>query len=152
MNAPRHRCRLAVLAEYYQFYVQDPEAQHAQDWTNEDVIARVKTMPGVVMISPVRDTEVPVEVGIWDSEPQVIFNAWQHVIEAPLVTAGRIEVQGCLDDSKACFSVEPGDYTVRVLYRGLDTVSEDGLDGKDFYQIQIWKQPCPTLRVIRRWE
>jgi hypothetical protein len=48
--------------------------------------------------------------------------------------------------------VPPGDYKVRALYRGLDTLSEDGLEGNDFYEIQIWKSPCTSLRVIRRWE
>jgi len=95
---------------------------------------------------------VPVEVGIWDAEPQVIFGAWQHVIEAPLATEGLIELHECTGGSHACFTVGPGDYTVRALYRGLDTLSEDGLEGKDFYEIQIWKAASAGLRVIRRWE
>jgi len=93
-----------------------------------------------------------VEVGIWNSEPQVIFNAWQHVVEAPLKTTAAIEVHECIGEAKACFTVEAGDYTVRALYRGLDKLSEDGLEGEDFYEIQIWKALCPGLRVIRRWE
>jgi hypothetical protein len=89
---------------------------------------------------------------IWDSEPQVIFGAWQHVVEAPLTTGGLIEIEECTGGTLACFSVEPGDYTVRALYRGLDKLSEDGLNGKDFYEIQIWKAPCAGLRVIRQWD
>ena len=154
MSALRHRCRLSIFADYHQFYVWDPKksARHApEDWSNQDVINRAKVAPGVVVICPIRDMAVPVEIGIWDSEPQVIFGAWQHVIEAPLATTGLIEIHECTGGSHAYFSVEPGDYTVRGLYRGLDTLSEDGLEGKDFYEIQIWRSPCPDLRVVRQW-
>jgi hypothetical protein len=152
---PRYRCRLAIFADYHQFYVWDPETsgrQAPEQWSERDVANRVKVIPGVVVVCPVRQMTVPVEVGIWDSEPQVVFNAWQHVAEAPLSTRGQIEIHECTGGSHACFAVEPCDYTVRVLFRGLDTLSEDQLDGKDFYEIQIWKARCAGLRIIRRWD
>jgi len=155
MIAPRHRCRLAAFADYHQFYVWDPDGgrqQAPEHWSDQDVADRAKAVPGVVVICPIRNMTVAVEVGIWDSEPQVVFNAWQHAIEAPLNTSGRIEIHECTGGPQACFTAEPGDYTVRALYRGLDTLSEDGLEGKDFYEIQIWKSRCASLRVIRRWE
>ncbi len=154
MSTPRHRCRLAIFADYNQFYVWDPKGsgqQAPEQWSEQDIADRAKIAPGVVVVCPIRNMTVPVEVGIWDSEPQVIFNAWQHVVEAPLTTAGWIEVHECTGGSHASFSVEQGDYTVRILFRGLDTLSEDGLDGEDFYEIQIWKSPCASLRVLRRW-
>src|SRR5262245_27957733 len=137
MNAPRHRCRLQIFADYHQFYVWDPETsgRHApEDWSAQDVADRAKIAPGVVVICPVRNMTVPVEVGIWDGEPHVIFDHWQHAIEAPLATMGRIEIDECTGEPQAGFSVEAGDYTVRALYRGLDTLSDDGLQGKDFYE------------------
>jgi hypothetical protein len=96
--------------------------------------------------------EVPVEVSVWETEPQVIYNQWQHVIEAPLATTGRIEIHECTGEARAGFTVEAGDYTVRALYRGLDKLSRDGLEGEDYYEIQIWRSPCAGLRVIRRWD
>lgn len=155
MSNPRHRCRLSIFADYHQFYVWDPEASRRQapeQWTDQDVADRAKVVPGVVVVCPVRNMEVPVEVGIWDSEPQVVFSAWQHVVEAPLSTTGLIEIHECTGGSQACFTVGPGDYTVRALYRGLDTLSEDALEGKDFYEIQIWRSPCTSFRVLRRWD
>jgi hypothetical protein len=155
MNLPRHRCRLAVFADYHQFYVWDPASSRQQapeHWSDQDVANRAKIAPGVVVICPVRNMTVPVEVGIWDSEPQVIYNSWQHVIEAPLVTNSLIEIQECTGGALARFYVEQGDYTVRALFRGLNDLSEDGLEGKDFYEVQIWKSACAGLRVIRRWD
>jgi hypothetical protein len=154
MKTPTHRCCLAIFADYHQFYIWDPKksgGRAPENWSNQDVANRAKVSEGVVVICPVRDMSVPVEIGIWNSEPQVIFSAWQHVIEAPLETEGQIEIHECTGGSQARFTVEPGDYTVRGLYRGLDTLSEDGLEGKDFYEIQIWKSLCPGLRLIREW-
>lgn len=155
MTTPRHRCRLRVFADYHQFYVWGADTcdRHApEDWSDQDVADRAKAASGVVVICPVRSMEVPVEAGIWDSEPQVIFDQWQHVIEAPLRTTGRIEVDECTGEPQAGFAVEPGDYTVRALYRGLDSLSEDGLEGEDFYEVQIWMASCAGLRVIKRWD
>ncbi|MHA3774783.1 hypothetical protein ACXR0O_24945 [Verrucomicrobiota bacterium sgz303538] len=155
MSVPRHWCRLSIFADYNQFYVWDPNTAGyfpPTDWSEEDVANRAKPAPGIVVICPVRNMNVPVEVGIWDSAPQAIFSHWQHVIEAPLSTTGRIEIDQCTGNPQAGFTVEPGDYTVRALFRGLDTLSDDGLGGKDFYAVQIWRSPCAGLRVIRRWE
>jgi hypothetical protein len=155
MKIPRYRCRLKVFADYHQFYIWDPQKsnRHApEDWSDQDVANRAKIADGIVVICPVRNMTVPVEIGIWDSEPQVIFSAWQHVVEAPLATNGLIEIHECTGEAHAHFRVEAGDYTVRALYRGLDTLSEDGLEGKDFYEIQIWKSHCLNLKVIREWK
>jgi hypothetical protein len=52
------------------------------------ILQTAKIAPGVVVICPIREMKVPVEITIWESEPQVIFDAWHHVIEAPLTTTG----------------------------------------------------------------
>jgi len=152
----RHWCLLRISVDYNQFYVWDPETsgQNAlENWTNDDVANRAKAGFGVVVFCPARNAEVPVEVGIWDTEPQVVFNLWQHVVEAPLSVKHQIEVHECTTGaSKALFTVEPGDYTVRGLFRGLDTVCADGAVGKDYYEVQIWKAACKGLRAIRQWQ
>ena len=99
MISPRHRCRLSILADYHQFYILDPvlsRQQEPKNWYKGDVANRAYAALGVVVICPVRNEKVPVEIGIWDSEPQVVFGAWQHVVEAPLETKGIIEVEGCI--------------------------------------------------------
>ena len=123
------------------------------EWTERDGADRAKIAEGVFVCCPVRNMTVPVEIGIWKEAPEIDYDAWQHVVEAPLVTQGTIEVEECTGyASLAAFTVEPGAYTIRALYRGLDTLSNDGLDGGDFYEVQIWKGPCAGLKVIRRWE
>ena len=155
MGELQHRCLLSIFADYHQFYIWDPETSSREapiDWSDEDVANRAKVARGVVVICPVRNMDVPVEITIWDSEPEVHFNAWQHAIEAPLPTTGVIEIHECTGEAKASFTVKPGDYTVRGLYRGLDRLSEDGLEGEDFYAVQIWPGRCSSLRIIRQWK
>src|SRR5258708_5173141 len=120
MSNPHHRCLLAIFADYHQFYVWDPDASRRQapeQWTDQDVADRAKAVPGVVVICPVRNMEVSVEVGIWNSEPQVIFGAWQHVVEAPLARTGLIEIHECTGGSPTWFTVQPRAYPPPALYR-----------------------------------
>jgi len=156
MTSPIHRCRLGVFADYFQFYVWDPAAskqQAPEDWTDEDIANRAKAVPGVFVICPVRNMTVPVEFEIWEREPEVIYAEWQHVVVAPLRTEGLIEIHECTGGSLATFKVEAGEYSIRALYRGLNTLSEDGLDGKDFYRVQMWRATAPQMfKVIKSWK
>ncbi|WP_313013585.1 hypothetical protein [Brevundimonas sp.] len=42
-----------------------------------------------------------------------------------------------------------GDYAARVSHGGLDTLSEDGLDGDDRYRIQLWPGPVRPVTVVK---
>ena len=147
MGELQHRCLLRIFADYHQFFIWDPVASLRQaptDWSDEDVANRAKIARAVVVICPVRDTDLPVEMGIWTSEPQVHFNAWQHVIEAPLSTTGVIEVHECTGGAKASFTVKPGDYTVRALYRGLNKLSEEGFREKTSTRYRFGQRDVPA--------
>jgi len=56
-----------------------------------------------------------------------------------------------MGEAKAHFAIPAGDYTGRALFRGLDTLSKDGLKGKDFYEVQVWPQKLEALRVLKQW-
>lgn len=141
------------MPDYFQFYLWDSDERPAPEiWTDDNVQDRMHVGPGVVVICPIRNMPVPVEISIWEAAPQVVFNLWQHVVEAPLtLESGRLEVHECCGETKASFSVPAGDYVVRAMMRGLDTISEDGLKGDDFYEIQVWPGKLSELRVLRYW-
>jgi hypothetical protein len=155
MKKPLSRVSLKIFADYNQFYIWDADLADVcapTDYTEVDVANRLKTGPGVVVVNPVRNMSVPVEIEIFDSDPDFHFNEWQHIGEAPLViTAGRIEVQECTGDSVAILPAPSAHCCVRALFNGLDTLSDDGLDGKDFYRIQIFPANIQTLRIIKKW-
>jgi hypothetical protein len=50
------------------------------------------------------------------------------------------------------FSVKAGPLGIRANMTGLDTIGEDGLDGRDRYLIQLWPgQELSGPRVLKAW-
>lgn len=49
-------------------------------------------------------------------------------------------IAGCTDyfTEAQRIEVQKGIYRVRIYYGNLDKLSEDGLDGDDFYEIHMW--------------
>jgi len=50
------------------------------------------------------------------------------------------------------FEVPAGTVRVRVSHSGLDTLSEDGLRGKDRYRVAVWPGDAIAPRVVKRWK
>lgn len=152
---PTQSCHLKVFADYRQFYVWDPVASGQlapEEWSDDDVQKKIKTGKHVVVICPERDMEVPVLVEVFSQDPGFHVAQWDHIAEAPLdVQSGTIEIHECTGGALAEFTVPPGTYRVRALYGALDSLSDDGLDGKDNYTVNIW--PCENrpLQVIKQW-
>ena len=155
MKTPLSRVRLNIFADYNQFYIWDPDLEEVkapEDYSDEDIANRVKLGPGVVVVQPIRNMTVPVEIGVYDGDPDFHFNEWQQIAEAPLqLSKGRIEIHECTGGSLAILPAPSSHCTVRVLFKGLDTLSEDCLDGKDFYRVQIFPSESRELKMIKRW-
>jgi hypothetical protein len=58
------------------------------------------------------------------------------------IDTGRLVIAGCTDyfPDAARIEVEPGTYNALIGYKGLGTLSEDGLDGDDSYHIFLWRR------------
>jgi hypothetical protein len=85
-------------------------------------------------------------------EPEQDFEAWDQVTECSIeVPSGRLVIAGCTDyfPDAARIEVAAGTYRVRVSYGGLDTLSEDGLDGDDHYRVQLWMASKIEPRVLK---
>jgi len=145
--------RFEVFADYFQFYLWDrivaPEAP--TDYTDHDVADRIKAAPNVVVIQPARNVNVPVELEVQSAPPTDDFADWDHVAEASLdLPNGELEVHERTGGSVERFSLRPGTYRVRAYYGGLNTLSEDGLDGGDHYRIILWPAPSAPIAVLKR--
>lgn len=144
---------LKVFADYNQFYIWDREASDQmapEDWTDEDVEARAKATPHVFVLSPVRNVEVPFVLEIHDSEPQFMSAEWDHIVEASIeIPSGQLEVHECTGGSLCEFRIDPGTYRVRALYKNLDSLSDDGLEGNDSYKATLWKAGKQEFRVLK---
>ncbi|KIU45908.1 MULTISPECIES: hypothetical protein [Bradyrhizobium] len=146
---------LSLFADYSQFYIQDESTadELSAEWTPETTDRMLAAGSGVVRIGTVRNMHVPVSVQILEREPNDDSAGWDHIVEASLdVPSGRIAIAGCTDyfPDAARIDVAPGTYRVRVSYGGLDTLSEDGLEGDDRYRLQLWPAPPIAVRVVKQ--
>ncbi len=151
-----HRVHLQIFADYRQFYIWDPEASGQmapEDWTDGDVQARAKVTDHVFVVCPLRNMEIPFTLEIHEAEPRFHMAEWNHIVEASIeIPSGRIEVHECTGGSHAELSVELGTYRVRALYKGLGTITEDGLDGNDSYTLTMWRDVPQNFRVLKSYE
>lgn len=149
-----HRQSLEVFADYHQFYVQDggKDPPAPEEWTDEDIENRCKTAPNVVVVCPLRNVTVPVELVVHDSEPPAHSSAPDHAVECSLaLPTGHLQLHECTGGSVLNLQVPPGTYRVRLAYRGLDSISESGLEGNDSYEIELWPGTEQPLHVTHRW-
>ena len=86
------------------------------------------------------------------SEPVLELDRWDRVNECSIaIESTKLVIAGCTDyfpDAKR-IKLTPGTYRVRVLYGKLGTVSEDGIEGDDHYQLQLWPGPAIDPVVVK---
>lgn len=160
MSEPSQLHAFDLLADYFQFYIEDEAADVSPDeagdaWTPEAIRNLLAPARGSVRVGTVRNTTVPVELRVEAEEPATAVNDCDHVAEASIeISSGRLVIAGNSDywPDAPRIDLAPGSYRVRVLYRGLVTVSEDGLAGDDSYALFLWPAEPAPVRVIKRYE
>ena len=135
--------KLEIFADYFQFYLQDESAEGdlGDAWDDDAVKRMFAVATGMVGIGTARNMDVPVTLEFLDAAPPEDFASCDHVVEGSLlVSAGPLVVAGCTDyfPDAARFPLAPDTYRVRLSCFGLDTLSEDGLNGEDHYLVQLW--------------
>jgi hypothetical protein len=153
---PSEKHEFELFADYFQFYLQDEEADGdlSDAWTPQATDDLLAVADGVIGVGTVRNMDVPVILEIASSAPDDDSSAWDHIAECSIhVPTGRLVIAGCTDyfADAARIDVEPGWYRARVYYGGLDTLSDDGLDGDDRYRIALWPAAAASEpRVVKR--
>ncbi len=151
---------LEVFADYSTMLVQDDQARLGDPgpaWFEALATNWINAAPGIVGVGAARPFDVPVIVDVRRTPPAdntLELQQAQHVTEASLaVPSGRLLISmQDFDDELPRIPLTPGTYVVRVYSHGLDTFSEDGLDGEDRYHVVLW----PTdeehpAQVIKRY-
>lgn len=148
----KYQCNL--VADYFQIHLQDELCQTGLEdaWTEEATDEMLAVEDGIIGVGTARNTDVPVMLCIEDRQPSISFDEWDHVMECSLrIESGQLVILGCTEefDKAARVAVAPGWYRVRVFYGGLDTVSEDGLQGDDHYAVILWPSSRRETQILK---
>ena len=164
--------RLTVLADHYQFYVQDVHAHvhwgrsHWADpslapggWTKEAVhVHRIGVEPYSIAVGTARNDVVATTLCFHPAEPQTRVEDAEHVVEADLdLPSGDMVIYGPADDPgrDQHISIARGRYRVRVSYvptRPPTSGSSDTGYGDYFiYLVDLWPTSKPgALAVLKQ--
>lgn len=155
---PAKEIMLELFADYFQFYIQDEQVKGdlSTSWTQEAVDRLLATTEGTLGIGTVRNMTVPVTIRIYENEPSFLLdeqNEIDLINESDLeVHSGKILVAGCTDyfPDATRIEVSNGIYRARIYYGNLDKLSENGLEGDDFYIVHLWQTNQPKDdRIIK---
>lgn len=143
---------LAIFADYFQFYIQDESANEdfGDKWTEQAIDRLLAVGQFSVGIGTARNMTVPVVLSIHGDAPAEDFAEWDMVNECSMtIRSDTLVIMGCTDHLPDAprVSLASGTYRVRVSYSGLDSLSEDGLEGDDFYRLQLWPAAPAELAV-----
>lgn len=135
-----------LFADYHQFYLEDENITQDDNeiWTAEACEKLLAIAPGRIAIGTARNMTVPVTVEIWDREPDEGRSDWDKINDCGIdIDSGKLVILGCTDyyPDAARIELPPGRYHARIYYGGLETLSNDGLDGDDHYKIVLWIEP-----------
>ncbi|ENK2327807.1 hypothetical protein AB3A96_003901 [Vibrio vulnificus] len=144
-----------IFADYYQIYLHDQSATPdlSQAWNKQNLANRYFHDDGVIAIATARNMNVPIEVIINDHEAHIDDSQWEHIILTSITFISDTMIlrgpSDYLPDAQR-INIKPGHYDACILINGLDTISDDGLDGDDYYKIILWPSNKAKNFVLKR--
>lgn len=146
-----------IFADYHQIILEDSKASNQLhvEWTEDDVKTRLIVDDNRIIISTARDMEVPFRVEVSNQKPDIKASEWDHVVLCSInVPSGILNISGPTDyiEDANKISLSPGIYGAAVCFKGLKTISDDGLSGNDTYTLKLWKEQNPiSKRVVKKF-
>jgi len=155
---PLQEIHLELFTDYFQFYIQDEQVEGdlGEDWTEEAVDRLLATTTGIIGVGTMRNMDAPVSLMLFASEPVLAArDDIGQVNECDLeITSEKAVIAGCTDyfpDAQR-ITLPNGIYRARIYYSNLDKISEDGLDGEDYYEVHLWltnEKQATTVLIAR---
>ncbi|GGF61755.1 hypothetical protein GCM10007301_21840 [Azorhizobium oxalatiphilum] len=145
-----------LLADFFQIYLRDAAHPALPEGYDDAAIARrLMAGPYAVILHTARNMPVPLRVEWHNARPEPDLSAGQHVVEAGFASpSGTLVLAGLTDYEPTAprLAVPAGPLGVRAVLSGLDTLSADGLEGRDVYLLQLWPGAMPPgVQVLKAW-
>lgn len=148
-----------VDVEGFMIFLSDAEkeADTSQVWMSYRRDDKLGVFDGFVVIGSSRCGNCSAQISVFSQQPPEADDA-DHITECTArFPSGGINLSGSLTeqfDGSSCLDVDADvTYCIRVVHRGLRTISQDKLSGSDKYIIQMW--PCEEgiePRVLVRFD
>jgi hypothetical protein len=145
---------LKFSSEYYQFYILDSQSEGKTDapdfWCDIAGERRLAIGEGILGVTIATYGNVNAEIRILEKKPRENKDA-NHIIEASIhFISGKLEIRDCTGyEVQSEIHLDKTDYRIRISSFGLETVKND--EGKDFYEIEIWKSKFEQPKLIRKY-
>lgn len=153
------RAELQLVADYGQIHLfdqADATVDVSEEWTDQLLDLRIGSDPDeptLIGLGTARSAKVPFVLELLAQAPdQHVQQGWDHVVEASIESPSGVLVLNGPTAAKSKvieIQVRPGSYRVRHHSGGLDTVSDDALDGDDHYGLLLWPEPYREPEVIK---
>ncbi len=141
-----------VSNDYHQIYLCDSSLPVLPDDYSDEMIARrVMSGPEAIVLQIEREMPVPIDVVLHDARPMLDSAAFQHVVETSLTASSGVLVLAPLlayAPDAPHLTVPAGKLGAIVTFDGLDTLSDDGLEGNDRYAIHVWPDANSSGEVV----
>ena len=135
--------RLEIYADYFQIHIQTKMDDFEIEWNTSQLENLIAQTSSGITIGTVRNMEVPLTIEVFKKRPNINFDEWDQINECSLeVSNNELLISGGSDgiDETKHISISNGTYKALILYKGLSTISMDGLDGDDSYYLYLWKE------------
>ncbi|PKM17294.1 MAG: hypothetical protein CVV11_20610 [Gammaproteobacteria bacterium HGW-Gammaproteobacteria-15] len=149
--------KFELFADYFQVYLMDAEAvdDTSNIWTKEALNIKLGIMPNTLAIGTFRNVDVPLEVEVYEVEPEINLEEWDHAALGYFaIKSGHCTVFGCTDylPDAAKIEIAPGKYSVLSLAKGLGSIIEEWEDADDLYKVILWPSTSTEYRVLKNYE
>ena len=142
---------------YSQIYIEDYTCSfhfHSHAWHDEEVESMLCVGRNFLILGTVSSIQVPFFFSVLKNEPEIDLSDWDHINKCSIEIESGLLISGDFDTESEMLriSLDKGVYGVFVCYKGLNTISQDGLAGDDSYHVFLW----PTAehipkQVVKTW-
>lgn len=149
--------KFELFADYFQIYLMDAEAEDdtSEIWTDEALDLKLGVLQNTLAVGTFRNVDVPVEVEVYQSEPDIDLKEWDHASKGYFtIKSGSCAVLGCTDyqPDAAKIEIDPGVYAALSLAKGLDSITEEWEDADDIYRVILWPSSIKEHKALKSYE
>jgi hypothetical protein len=157
---------LSVEADHGQVYVYDPGTQAdmpddlyeeqlerslADAYSSRRLVGHDRGLVDIVTPSQF-NWKLPMRIEVWDTEPPLDLDAWDHAAEVPLpVPSGTLCFQASGGGEPIEAQIPSGDYRARVSGRGF-VAGVGEIEGAESYLLQLWPSDDAEPALVKYWE